>query len=176
MPKIKKKRLGIKIDMTPMVDVATLLVLFFMSATSFKAPEPASITLPTSDKGPKLPESGVMTITVDQAGHLWMGFDQQQIMKAIFENAYPNGYPKTDERGKTTYVPVWLMPAVPVLEKDIANLVVQARFKNIKLITVIKADKDADYGPVMDVMNDLQKAQVTRFNLQTALKSGEQNG
>ncbi len=172
MPKIKKKRLGIKIDMTPMVDVATLLVLFFMTATSFKAPEPVTVTLPMSDKGPKLPESGVMTITINQAGQIWMGFDQQQLMKAVFEKMYPNGYPGRDGR----LYPVWVLPAVQIQEKDLANLVVQGRLQNIKLITVIKADKDVDYGPVMDVMNDLQKAQVTRFNLQTALKSGGTNG
>jgi biopolymer transport protein ExbD len=172
MPKIRKRRLGIKIDMTPMVDVATLLVLFFMTATSFKPPEAVSVILPSSDKGPKLPESGVMTITVNQAGQIWMGFDQQQIMKAVFERMYPNGVP--DKEGGL--VPVWLVPAVPVQDKDLASLVVQARLQNIRLITVIKADKDADYGPVMDVMNDLQKAQVTRFNLETELKSGGQNG
>jgi len=174
MPKIKKKRLGVKIDMTPMVDVATLLVLFFMTATSFKPPEAVTIALPTSDKGPKLPESSLMTISVDKAGQIWMGFDQQQLMKNVFEKVYPNGAP--DKEGKL--VPVWLVPAVQVQEKDVASLVVEARSENIRLITVIKADKDADYGPVMDVMNDLQKAQVTRFNLQTSLKSsaGGSNG
>jgi len=174
MPKIKKKRLPVRIDMTPMVDVAMLLLTFFMMTTSFKPPEAVTVTLPSSDKGPKLPESGVMTITVDQQGQVWMGFDQQQLMKSLFENAYPNGVPNKEGR----LVPVWLMPAVPVQEKDLANLVVQARLQNIRLITVIKADKDADYGPVMDVMNDLQKAQVTRFNMQTELKgnTGGSNG
>ena len=168
MPKIKKKRLSIRIDMTPMVDVAMLLLTFFMMTTSFKPPEAVTVSLPTSDKGPKLPESSVMTITVDKAGQIWMGFDQQQIMKALFETAYPNGVQNKDGQ----MVPVWLMPSVPVQEKDIPQLVVQARLENLRLITVIKADKDADYGPVMDVMNDLQKAQVTRFNMQTELKSG----
>ncbi|HEY9166084.1 MAG TPA: biopolymer transporter ExbD [Candidatus Kryptonia bacterium] len=167
MPRIKKRRLGIKIDMTPMVDVATLLVLFFMTATSFKPPEAVTIALPTSDKGPKLPESGVMTIAVDKDGQIWMGFDQQQIRKNVLEPLYPNGVEGKD--GKL--IPVWLAAEVRVQEKDLAQLVVNARTQNIRLITVIKADKDADYGPVMDVMNDLQKAQVTRFNLQTQLQS-----
>src|SRR5271157_2301360 len=98
MPKIKKRRLAIRIDMTPMVDVAMLLLTFFMMTTSFKPPEAVSISLPTSDKGPKLPESSVMTITVDKAGQIWMGFDQQQLMKSIFERAYPNGYPNKEGR------------------------------------------------------------------------------
>jgi biopolymer transport protein ExbD len=168
MPKIKKKRLPVRIDMTPMVDVAMLLLTFFMMTTSFKPPEAVTVALPTSDKGPKLPESGVMTITVDQSGQIWMGIDQQQLMKSLFGRAYPNGIPNKEGQ----MVPVWLTPAVPVQEKDLANLVVQARLQNIRLITVIKADKDANYGPVMDVMNDLQKAQVTRFNMQTELKGG----
>jgi biopolymer transport protein ExbD len=168
MPKIKKRRLAIRIDMTPMVDVAMLLLTFFMMTTQFKPPQAVDITLPSSDKGPKLPESGVLTISIDKAGQIFMGVDQQQIMRALFEPMYPNGI--QDKDGKI--VPVWLVPAVPIQQKDLANLVVQARIQNIRLITVIKADKDADYGPIMDVMNDLQKAQVSRFNLQTELRSG----
>ena len=154
--------------MTPMVDVAMLLLTFFMMTTQFKPPQAVEITLPSSDKGPKLPETGVLTVTIDKAGQIFMGVDQQQIMRALFEPIYPNGI--QDKDGKI--IPVWLMPAVPVQEKDLAQLVVQARIQNIRLITVIKADKNADYGPVMDVMNDLQKAQVSRFDLQTELSSG----
>jgi len=169
MPKIKKRRLGIRIDMTPMVDVATLLVLFFMTATQFKPPQAVQIVLPSSDKGPKLPESGVMSISVDTTGQIWMGLDQQQLMKSVFEPLYPNGV--VDKSGKL--VPVWLVPEVQVQEKDLARLVAVARTQNIRLITVIKADRNADYGPVMDVMNDLESAQVTRFELQTQLRSGK---
>ena len=35
MPKHKKARVGFRIDMTPMVDVAMLLLTFFMLATTF---------------------------------------------------------------------------------------------------------------------------------------------
>ncbi len=170
MPKIKKRRLPIRIDMTPMVDVAMLLLTFFMMTTQFKPPSAVQISLPASDKGPKLPESGVLTISIDKAGQILVGVDQQQIMKAVFEQLYPNGVPID---GKM--VPVWLAPAVPVQEKDLAQLVVQARIENIRLITVIKADKDAAYGPIMNVMNDLLKANVTRFDLQTELRSGKES-
>ncbi len=168
MPKIKKKRIPIKIDMTPMVDVSLLLLTFFMMTTQFKPPAAVQITLPTSDKGPKLPETGVMTITVDKAGQIFMGVDQQQIMKTLFEPMFPNGVQTED--GKV--VPVWLASSVPVKESQLAQLVVQARIQNVRMITVIKADKDADYGPVMEVMNALQNANVTRFDLQTELRSG----
>lgn len=73
-------------------------------------------------------------------------------------------------------MPVWLVESVPIQEKDLLQLTVQARVTNPRLRTVIKADKDAPYGPIMDIMNDLQKADVTRFNLQTDLAHDVKGG
>ncbi len=39
MSRIKSKRIGFRIDMTPMVDVAFLLLTFFMLTTKFRPPE-----------------------------------------------------------------------------------------------------------------------------------------
>src|SRR5438128_4486130 len=60
----KKRRIGISIDMTPMVDVAFLLLIFFMCTTQFKPPEKDKITLPESRSEAKSPESGIITIAV----------------------------------------------------------------------------------------------------------------
>jgi biopolymer transport protein ExbD len=166
MSRIKKKRLGIKIDMTAMVDVATLLVLFFMTTTQFKPPEDVQVILPDSHSQFKLPESDVMTITVNKDGNIYMGVDAQQLRRSLFEPMFPNGI-QNHKSGQL--LPVWLVGAVPIQEKDILQLTVQARVSNPRLRTVIKADKDAPYGPIMDIMNDLQKANVSRFNLQTDL-------
>ena len=54
-------------------------------------------------------------------------------------------------------------------QEELATYLVQARTANPKLRTVIKGDKDADYGTAEDVMNILQKVQITRFNLVTDL-------
>ena len=61
----KKPRVGIRIDMTPMVDVAFLLLIFFMSTTQFKPPEEAQLELPSSHSEIKLPDSDVMILAVD---------------------------------------------------------------------------------------------------------------
>ena len=45
----KKRRIGISIDMTPMVDVAFLLLIFFMTTTQFKPPDQDKISLPESN-------------------------------------------------------------------------------------------------------------------------------
>ena len=42
----KKRRIGISIDMTPMVDVAFLLLIFFMCTTVFRKPQALEINLP----------------------------------------------------------------------------------------------------------------------------------
>src|SRR5215813_12716904 len=45
----KKRRLGVRIDMTPMVDVAFLLLIFFMVTTVFRTPQALEINLPPKD-------------------------------------------------------------------------------------------------------------------------------
>src|SRR5213596_2362003 len=60
----KKRRIGVSIDMTPMVDVAFLLLIFFMCTTQFKPPDKDKITLPESNSEAKSPESDIITIAV----------------------------------------------------------------------------------------------------------------
>ena len=60
-----KRRVGIRIDMTPMVDVAFLLLIFFMVTTVFRTPQALEINLPP-DKNAKVNvnEMDVLTIRV----------------------------------------------------------------------------------------------------------------
>jgi biopolymer transport protein ExbD len=61
----KKKRPGIRIDMTPMVDVAFLLLIFFMVTTVFRRPLAMEINMPEPEAKVEVPESNVMTIYID---------------------------------------------------------------------------------------------------------------
>ena len=68
----KLRRIGIKIDMTPMVDVAFLLLIFFMSTSQFDPPQKLPIKIPDSHSTLKVPDSDVMTIGVGKANEiLW---------------------------------------------------------------------------------------------------------
>ncbi len=150
MPKHKKSRVGFRIDMTPMVDVAMLLLTFFMLATSFKPPSEVEVALPSSHSAFKVPDADVMTITVNKDGKIWLGVDNQGLMGQLFGPAAKYKL------------------AVEVDNKsDLGNYLIQARIKNPRLRTVVKGDKDAPFGPVEDVMDVLQKTQITRFNLVT---------
>jgi len=152
MPKFKKPRVAIRIDMTPMVDVAFLLLTFFMLTTQFRPPAEMEVTLPASHSQFKLPESDIMTITFGKDGRIFMGLDKQQARERVFGPEYK------------------LRPEMEVEKANLANLIMQARGANTKLRVVIKGDKDAEYGLAEDIMDILQKTLITRFNLVTDLE------
>jgi biopolymer transport protein ExbD len=60
----KRKRVGVRIDMTPMVDVAFLLLIFFMVTTVFRRPLAMEMNIPEKDASVKIKESNVMIIYV----------------------------------------------------------------------------------------------------------------
>ena len=64
----KRNRVGVRIDMTPMVDVAFLLLIFFMVTTVFRRPLAMEMNLPEKDATVKIKESNVMTIYVLEDG------------------------------------------------------------------------------------------------------------
>jgi biopolymer transport protein ExbD len=154
MPKHKKARINVKIDMTPMVDVTMLLLTFFMMTTQFKPPEDVTVELPASHSEFKLPESDVMMVYLNKEGKIYLGVDSQFLMMRLFGS---------ENR---------LKRAVEVTKEQLGNILIQARIQNPRLRTVIKGDKASPYGPMEDVMDVLQKARITRFNLVTDLDKG----
>jgi biopolymer transport protein ExbD len=63
----KRKRVGVRVDMTPMVDVAFLLLIFFMVTTVFRTPQALEINLPPDRNAHvDVNQEKVLTITVLQ--------------------------------------------------------------------------------------------------------------
>lgn len=148
-------RTGIRLDMTPMVDIAFLLLTFFMLTTQFRPPAEVEVMLPDSHSEIKLPESDVLTITIAKEGDLYLGVDSQFLRKNLFGEEFML---KTD---------------VPVAMDALAQKLLQARIANPRLRAVLKSDRDTEYGVVMQVMDILQKVNLTRFNLVTNLERGD---
>lgn len=78
MPKVKPHRTSPSLDMTPMVDLAFLLVTFFMLTTKFAPEESVVVDTPSSTSELKLPENNVITLTVDRNKRVFFGVDAKQ--------------------------------------------------------------------------------------------------
>lgn len=131
----KKRRVGIRIDMTPMVDVAFLLLIFFMVTTVFRTPQALEINLPPDDNVKiEIAESKVLTVRV-----------------------------LPDDR---TY---WKRGTDPWARTSVSSL--SGVFKNYKgnkdLVVVIKIDRDAPFNNMVQIIDQLDLASLTRFSLGT---------
>jgi biopolymer transport protein ExbD len=85
----KRSRLGVRLDMTPMVDVAFLLLTFFMLTTTLLTPQVMEITMPPDSKIPvEIAESNLLTLRIraDMAVFWNMGTEAPQ---RIAENDVP---------------------------------------------------------------------------------------
>jgi biopolymer transport protein ExbD len=138
----KIKRIGVSVDMTPMVDVAFLLLIFFMTTTQFQPPERDKIDLPKSSSDLKAPESDIITISLMKDGR--MGIDYRARGSKVQD--YP--------------------PDIEALRARLQD----ARINNQGARILVKADQGAKYGLMQDVMQMLQDENATRFNIVTDLK------
>ena len=108
MGKVKVKKSDVWIDMTPMSDVMTLLLTFFMLTSTFVKNEPVKVNVPGSVSEIKVPENGVLTILVnpekDAAGN---PTGEGQVFMSI---------DNTDNLGETLQT---MMPDANALELDV---------------------------------------------------------
>jgi biopolymer transport protein ExbD len=148
----KIRRIGISIDMTPMVDVAFLLLIFFMATTQFKPPEKDVITLPESNSEAKSPESDIITLAVTSPKP---ENNMQSSVRLIYR-----------ARGEE------VSQVVPpdAVKTELGPLLTRARAANPAARMIVKMDKDAPYGIMADMMSALQQANAPRFNVQTELE------
>src|SRR6185369_6379631 len=58
-------------DMTPFVDIAFLILSFFIMATKFKPPEPVQIKTPGSVSSQDLPQDDAVLIGIDTANRVF---------------------------------------------------------------------------------------------------------
>jgi biopolymer transport protein ExbD len=132
--KRKKKRVGIRIDMTPMVDVAFLLLTFFMLTTVFNKPQTMELNLPPDEKVTvEVAESSLLTLRVDKDGGIFWNVGNEPPQKLPFN--------------------------------ELRSSLIQRNQANPKLITLVKVDRDANYKTMVDVMDELNLANITRFSL-----------
>lgn len=85
MPKHKPKRHLPTIDMTAMVDVAFLLLTFFILTTKFRDEERQKVDLPFSTGNVAIKQDSTMLITVDTTEQVFIGFGSPTTRLAVLD-------------------------------------------------------------------------------------------
>src|SRR6476660_7623862 len=87
--KIRSRKLNSRVDLTAMVDLAFLLITFFMLTTSLSKPKSMNLTMPAD--GPSMPvdENRTMTILIDAGNkaQCFMGKLAEHTPKAVAINS-----------------------------------------------------------------------------------------
>jgi biopolymer transport protein ExbD len=162
MPSVKIPKKSTDTDMTPFVDVAFLILSFFIMATKFKPPEAVEIKTPGSVLSQTLPESNAVLISIDSSNRVYYtllsekdpakfdavldGLNTSQNLglgpteKKIFKKTYMVGVPfaqlkallNVDPNDPTQKV---VQPGIPVMDST-----------NNQLIWWVRVTKDAFRG------------------------------
>lgn len=75
MPKLKLPSNAPPIDMTPMVDLFSVILIFLMLTTTFRAQEPAPVDTPFSISEKPTPDFNVMTLVVSADDRVFFNID-----------------------------------------------------------------------------------------------------
>jgi biopolymer transport protein ExbD len=167
----KPKRVGFQLDMTPLVDVAFLLLTFFMFTAKFKSDaeneQKFDIKRPqASADTTKLPEAGtaIVKIGINKEGDTIMQYavtnqkDREPVYKLV---------PGISEAQAATVAQVDV-PDTTVL----GNLILQSRVQDYKMKFVIDADRRINYGRIEQVTNTFRAKGATIFNFVTVTSEG----
>jgi len=162
----KKRRVSIVLDMTPMVDIAFLLLIFYMATTQFKPPEQKDVALPVSRSERELPKTNYITVTVTAEDSIFVDY----IIKTM----------KVDSLTGDSA----LMPVREYREADyysvggvINEMRVAAARQGIRNpFIILKADRDANFGTVEKIMKNLQESDLSSFQVITDVEKQAGSG
>jgi biopolymer transport protein ExbD len=137
-----KRRIAVKIDMTPMVDIVMLLLIFYMVTTVFSMPQAMEINLPKEDETEliEVAESKLLTIRVDGENRFfWNTGDPAKYLPQLIPSMTPPG----DTAGYR-------------VDADSLRMILKNLNYDIpKLNTLIVIRKDGKYSAMVDVLDEI---------------------
>jgi len=174
--KRRAKKHSTHIDMTPMVDLACLLVTFFMLTTAFSKPKVMELVLPDKkDKTdpPKVDDSRTVNIILDNDKvYYYNGMAKPNALPEMVET----NFSKDGLRKMLLHRNKDLFSKIKQLNEDVLSgkLViprdsVEARIKRFKKedklspVVLIKATEKVKYGHIVDVVDEMAIADINRY-------------
>jgi biopolymer transport protein ExbD len=178
--KKKGKKLSTRVDMTPMVDLAFLLITFFMLTTSMNKPQTMEINMP--DKKKDLTEEEKTKVKASQAMTVLLGKDNK--IAYYFINS-TTGEPETPmitdfSKGGIRSVLLKenasrnpLIDSIPIYKKMLNEGAISEEkyryqinlIKGYKdaLIVVIKASDKSKYNNLIDILDEMLISNIGRY-------------
>ncbi|BDB54589.1 MAG: hypothetical protein RLZZ529_737 [Bacteroidota bacterium] len=152
--KVRSKKSGSKVDLTAMVDLAFLLITFFMLTTTLSKPQSMSLGLPDKEDKPdpknqvKVDENRTMTILLG---------DNDKLVRYVGLLATPvkGGAPKDFSYGKGGIREELLARKKLVLEYT-GN-------KDKGMIVIIKPSKKSNYRNLVDILDEMAIVDVPTY-------------
>ena len=144
LERIKRRSGGtLVLEITPLIDVVFLLLIFFMLATSFDERSAFKIDLPKSTAAKTKSTLKEVQVLVDKEKNIYLRY--------------------TDNSGKTQRDKLDLSNFVSVVSEKLNT----SESKDV----MISADKDIDYGFIVEIMSLLKESGASAINIDTAIKS-----
>jgi biopolymer transport protein ExbD len=203
MPKIKPAVRTPHVDMTPMVDLFSVLLIFLLLTASFRPQEAALINSPTSISEKQAQDKDIMTIIISKDSKIFFnidnGKDSSKHTRAdllvemgkrynitftpnelnTFGNLSSFGMPVSDIKKwlntKDSKLKEKLQTGIPMDSTDnqLSYWIRYARLTNPNAEVAIKGDGESEYTVVKKIMDLLQDNKVNKFNLVTDLEKQE---
>ncbi|MCD8291599.1 MAG: biopolymer transporter ExbD [Prevotella sp.] len=201
MGKIKIQKKDVWIDMTPMSDVMTLLLCFFMLTSTFVKNEAVKVQTPASISEIKVPETNVLTVIIDDQGKVFLGWDSPDYTQAALDEMTSQWgislTPKQIENArKATNIGVSMndLSEFLMVESNVQNVYQKdkgvptdsidggmSEFQQWVMFTrdnngadmkiALKGDEKTSYKVMKKVMSELQDMNENRYYLITTLKT-----
>ncbi len=151
-----RKRLGFRLDMTPMVDVAFLLLTFFMLTTTFSKPKTMEINLPAEKNDQtqvEVAESNVLTVRIMEGDKAYwnIGFKPPEAIELY----------DTDGDAKLS-----ISDKFRRMLRENRERIRQEVGEDV-MVLVLKLDKKARYRNLVDVIDELNISNppIKRFSI-----------
>lgn len=153
-----KRRIAIRIDMTPMVDIAFLLLIFYMVTTVFAMPQAMEINLPPKDQEEdiEVKASNLLSIRVDDNGRFWWN-------RGFATDSLPRLLPGDPNKPDTV---------IYQLNVDtLRSLMVNLNRENAKLSTLVLISRKAHYADMVNILDEIDVIERS-WNAYTAKELG----